>query len=580
MTAKKYKIDLHVLGVFFFAFLFIMVCYVGLPIDFNADYVRTHVRGLTFLSTEELVRNILNPTTPAWFYPEDGRMEYLRPLQVLIFNFIHYLFPFNMVPFQILAGIGNGLLGVFFYLFIFYWTRKPILGWLAVIFYCSFPTNYFIMSSVSPIDFQFFISAMSALALVIFALLTMGQFKKRLSFVAAILLSIILIWLGIKLKSTEKILPFVCLTFFLRRSPFILKRIGRFRFSVIFITMLATMILVVPLKSFEAWTEQDSLMKDNTSTITVTPTTKKDKQTFSFQWRNLVQRTFYVTGGEFPFTTPYRNKTPRSFTENWGMFLSWPFWISIVLTPLTLLRMKSTEDGVNPLRTEPFRHFYFLFLTWFCATIAGFANGADLTEIRLLNFAYVPAVFLFFVSVAFLFDQLIDNEKIKKLTMAILIVAVIMTSSNNYALLLELIGHFGGMQDNIVKAETETYRSFFKEEPKGVALYDHHQELEDRVVFVDWYVHSENWRDQIDEKLKNEGIVYFYTRTPDSERLRALEKLGYHVALWKRFDFLNSNPFIFRMFRVTALLNQAIRKKVRGNEMLVYLVTSPSQAGS
>ena len=200
---------------------------------------------------------------------------------------------------------------------------------------------------------------------------------------------IVIIWIVIKLKSSEKILPFVCLGFLFLRARFIFARIGTARFGVLIAGILATMLLVVPLKSFESWIDDNQSVTGLTTPPTET-TSKKDARALSFHWKNDLQRTFFVTGGDFPFNTLVRDKTPLSCTENLGFFLAWPFWIGLMSTPFLLTRQRQNES---------YAHFFWLITTWFAVIIAGFSSSADIFDPRFLNFAYPPGVLLLYLMI-------------------------------------------------------------------------------------------------------------------------------------------------------------------------------------
>ncbi len=562
------KLILNLIGVFLFASAFILFCYLGLPVDFNADYLQTHIRAAS-IGNGEILKYIINPLTPVWFYPEDGRMEYVRPLQVLLFNIVHRQFPYSVVPFHYLAAIGLGLLAVVFFILIYLGTESFLFGWLGVLLYTSFPSNYFIMSSVCPIDFQFYLSIITISSLGIFSFLTSGIWKRKIQFVFGILLWFVLIWMAIKLKSTEKIIPFICFAFLSLRLPYILKSIGKIKVAVLILVLFSSLILVIPVKSFKGFANNPYF--GSSAKAAAQPSTKKDKVTFSFQWKNMLERTFYVPGGEFPFTHPIRHKTPKSFTENYGFFLGWLFWLSFLTAPIVLYFSK--KKSFAPANVETFEHFYWMLLTWFGITIAGFANGIDLSEIRLLNFAYVPSILLFFISIGIVENWLLQNSLQKKCFRFILIVLVAFTVMSNYGLLVKLIGHFGGMQDTLVRVEKDMFKSFFKKNPEGAKLYERHLELENRAVFVDWYEYENNWYEQAQEKLNREKVLYFLSRNENPERLQKFRDAGYEVKLFNRYSFFKSKPPIFKVLRKTTELKELLRGRPMTQEILVYLIT-------
>ena len=560
------KLQLNLLAVFLFSAAVILLFYLGLPVDFNADYLQTHIRA-TSISNSKLLNYIVNPIGPVWFYPEDGRMEYVRPLQVLLFNLVHHRFPFTVVPFHYLAAIGMGLLSVVFFLLIYYYTQSFLLGWLAVLLYSSFPSNYFIMSSVCPIDFQFYLSMVTISTFLIFGFLTSGWAKTKMNFTVGILTWFFLVWIAIKLKSTEKIIPFICFSFLILRLKFTLRKIGKTKVAILALVLFCSLILVVPIRSFKIWSHNPYFGTEEKKIAQ--PVTKKDKVTFSFQWKNMVERTFFVPGGEFPFLSPVRHKTPRSFSENYGFFMAWIFWASILIVPFILMRSNKRNSFYN---TELFKHFYWLLLTWFGVTIAGFANGIDLSEIRLLNFAYVPSILLLFISIGII-ENYFFPENLKKMFRVMLTILVAYTVLSNFSLLTKLVGHFGGMQDTLVRVENDMFQSFFKKSPEGAELYEKHQELESRAVFVDWYDHEDDWFRHTERKIEQEHVLYFLSRNQEPERLQKFRDAGYQVKLFNTYSFFDSKPLIFRFLYQAAKRKEKLRGRPMKQEIVVYVIT-------
>jgi len=192
---------LNTIAVFFVGFLFIFSLYAGLPIDFNADHITINVRGADTMSYSELISLILNPLTPAWFYPPNGLMEYLRPLEFLGIKLLFHVSNYSLTPFHLTAAITNGILMVIFLLIIFYVTRSLFWSWLGVLLYLSFPSNLFLMLSTFSVDFQYSVSILSTVALILFGLATLRPMKKS-TFFLSLMGWIITVWFAIKLKSS------------------------------------------------------------------------------------------------------------------------------------------------------------------------------------------------------------------------------------------------------------------------------------------------------------------------------------------------------------------------------------------
>lgn len=564
------KLVWHTAGCFLFGFLFIYSSWVGLPTDFNADHLTINLRGTHALSYGELIQLTLDPRTPAWFYPANRLMEYLRPLQFLGMKIIFELFNSSLVPFHVLAALGSGLLSAVFFALIFYWTRSVLFGWLAVILYASFPSNYFMLTSTFSGDFQYFISVLSLISLLIFCRLALGNIKKGARTILAVILWIATIWLAIKLKSSEKILPFVCLAFLIWQFRQIRIRIGMRGIVILTSLIVGLMVLVVPASSIAKWTGCTAFEKGVPSTqvaVSTQTTTldSKDKTTFNFHWKNMLERTFYVPGGDFPFTSLRRHEWPRSFTENYGFFLGWIFWVSLLLLPISLARVKTYESIGD----------FWMILIWFGATIAGFANGLTVYDTRFLNFAYVPSVLLLFLMIFFWQRAFFQSGKSQAIFRTLIVAAVLYTAITNFTFYSKLLMHFGGMQDTQVRAETDIFREVFGRNPGPWELYQKHHEIESRFLVIGWYDLPADWTNQVKDKLQKEKTIYFYSDSSESERLKALQAAGYEPNLWKRYDFLDAKPGMFRIAKAISRFKKIIRGKAKKHEILVYRISLP-----
>lgn len=554
--SMKRKLAKHLIGCFFFGFLFIFSYWVGLPTDFNADHLTINLRGAEASSYLDLIQRVLDPRTPAWFYPTDRHMEFLRPLQFLGMKLCLDLFQSSLVPAHLVAAVGSGLLSVAFFVLIFHWTQSLLFAWLGVLLYASFPSNYNMLTSTFSFDFQYFISCLSLTALLTFSRLTFGHFKKGFAFAGAVLLWVASIWLAIKLKSSEKILPIICLAFLLWRLPFLRNHLKGWRLAVLVLALLGMSILIVPLSPPSAVSPDQS-----------EPAVSKDKITFSFHWKNMLARTFYVPGGEFPFFTLWRHELPRSFTENYGFFLGWFFWMSLIMTPILLTRRRCDEAK---------EHDFWMILIWFLATIGGFGNGLSVYDTRFLNFAYVPSVLLLFLMAHFFLRRWTPGGIQKRFFQVVLAAAVLYTALPNFGKYTKLSLHGGGMQHSLVQTETDIFKVAYGREPQGWELYQRHHDLETERIAVDWYELPPDWRRGLDAKLDLSGTVYFFARFADSPRLQELKEAGYAVELWKSYDFVDAKPAIFRIAKVIRGLKKAIRGRAKKYEILVYRIEAPT----
>lgn len=556
-TQMTKNIILHAVLVFIFAFLFIVVYYLGLPVDFSYDYLDVSLRTVGTVSFQDLIKFTLNPFSAGWFYPPDRHIEYLRPLQILLFQLFHLWMPASLVPFHVAAAIGHGLLALMIFFIIYHWTSSLVDGWLAVLLHASFPSNFFIMGSIASLDFQYYVSILTISALILFFSLTIGKFRSTFSFLTAFVAWFVILWIDIKLKSSEKIIPFVCFGILLVRFRFILTRISFHRLCTLAVGVMATaIILVVPQESVESWFHRmnfSSVKQTEQQIKTISP---KDKRTLSFSIKNAVGRTFYIKSSEYP-------ETPRSFTENLGVPLGVYFWISVLLMPIVLRRQKNHDL---------FKHFLWCITIWFSSIIAGFSSGSNLLDLRFLNFAYVPAVFLLFLTASAFKETLGSFARANAFFQWFFGLLVMYSIFNNFILLEVNLRHFGGMQSALIRAENDVFFDFYKRHPKGAELYQKHRELETKVVFIDWYDRQGNWFEDACYQLKNEGVLYFYTSHFDPEKLERFRKAGYKVELWNRYDLLDAKPLAFKWLQLKTFLKNKLRKKPKKLEFYIFRI--------
>ena len=569
---------LNTIAVFFVGFLFIFSLYAGLPIDFNADHITINVRGADTMSYSELISLILNPLTPAWFYPPNGLMEYLRPLEFLGIKLLFHVSNYSLTPFHLTAAITNGILMVIFLLIIFYVTRSLFWSWLGVLLYLSFPSNLFLMLSTFSVDFQYSVSILSTVALILFGLATLRPMKKS-TFFLSLMGWIITVWFAIKLKSSEKILPLIFLAFITLKFRSILKDIGRTRLIVVLVLCFGMIVLVVPFRPFHQWLKKNIVIESTSqdSTKIIQPTNQKDAQTFSFRWENLFYRTFCVPKEECSLMTLKRDKLPRSFSANYGFFLAWFFWIGLIASPIMWSYIKKNQNLIPAEKLDEYGHFFSLWLVWFGATIAGFANGLNVYDTRFLNIAYVPSIPILFAIIAmteYAFFSASSNKKNGKkiLYRGLFLLILIYSLGSNYTILAKMVGNFGGAQDAVVRAERDIFRDFFQQTPNRLTLYERHHELENRAIIVDWYDLPDNWFEQAEEKLRRENQIYLYSRTHDPEKLTQFKEKGYEVFLWKRYNYLDAKPLVFKIFKAIAHFKNMLRKPKKENVILIYKI--------
>jgi hypothetical protein len=538
---------------------FLAVCYLGLPIDFNADYTRFSLHTLQSITIKELLLLVANPLTPGWFYPPHGFIEYLRPIQTLLFHICYNIRPHSLVPFQWAAVVGYGFLSLTIFLIVFKYSRNILYAWLAVILNASFPSNYFIMHTIVPFNFQFYGSLLSLISLVTFHALSSYRLKFPVIQTLVVFIFIVSVWLNTKLHSTEKIIPFVCFAALFWRARYIVSVIGIKKYFFLLFVVLSLFVLVVPFRPFKSFVPEKRM--DDLSRVSTQNVTQKDRRTFSFSFKNGYQRTFHGPGGKFALSTIHRRDMPKSFTENLGFFVGWFFWLLILLLPALLLRQSRASDE----RIQRTHHFLWIVLIWFSGIIIGFASGSSLTDLRFIYYAYIPALFLFFITVSFFRHRAIP---------IMITASVLYSCCVNGVILTKTIGHFGGMQDVLVKAEKDVFTSFYGRAPESGEIYKKHEELEGRAVIVDWYELPSHWFRQLNEKISREGKAYFYTREHPSKKLDKIKASELKMKLIGTYELLDAKPAIFRFLKILSTVKNKYRKiPKKSRAVRVYEIT-------
>ncbi|MFH0983984.1 MAG: hypothetical protein V1882_00455 [Candidatus Omnitrophota bacterium] len=555
--------------VFLLAFAFIAIYWVGLPTDFNADHLTINLRGATVSTYTDLLLRVADPRTPAWFYPPAGLMEYLRPLQFLWMKvYIDHFGP-SLIPFHLTAAVGYGLFCLCIFVLISHWTKRQLYGWLAVALYLSFPSNFYTLTSTFSGDFQQFLSVLCIATLLCFCRMTSTKMTRG-AFLLHGLAWFLGVWLAIKLKSSEKILPFVCAAFLMWRFPVILSRTSWKRIAVVLGMLAASLIFVIPVKSLipKEAIQASPYVSQKQEDLNV-----KDKTSLGFSVKNMIERTFYVPGGHFPFTKPFSKKEPRSFTENYKGILGAFFWLSILLTPFLMFRFEKINTPGNAPGLFP--QVYWMMLIWFAATVAGFASGSSVGDVRFLNFAYVPSLFILFFSARLWEERFFSGKAESQIFRALLAIVIAITLFLNFLSYTKLAAHFGGMQDAVVRIGNDIHKATLGTEPKGWDLYRKHQELETRFVIIDWYELPPEWLSTAKDKLSREGVLYFMTRSASAARLQELQNAGMAPTLWKEYDLVDAKPLIFRWFR----LLQNLTGRAKNQKIFVYRIETSAAAG-
>jgi len=383
---------LHYLAVFLAGFLFILVFYWRLPYDFTADYVNA-LKTLESYNFSQLVGMTLNPLTPAWFFTDN--MIDLRPLTFLYLKFFETVFGIGTSPVGLFEAFNCGLVSLLVFYLILQSGLNRIYGWLGVFLYLTFPSN--VRGMLAFPHFEYFNTALRFTPVFLFGFLTLAKTRSRMKYLLTLLAIYILTVLAIKLRSSEKILPPLFLSFLILRAGPIRANVGKARYWGVFSVCVLLMLSVVP---FSVQKDHNSPCEAGSQQEKACGAIQKEGRIKSFHLSNLYSTLIQHPGNPSPFLTVWRKSPPRNLMESYGFFSGWLFWIFLISAIFLLpgLRRRGPPRGDEPARF--LTHFFWLFLLW-----SGFISltyGSDFTaaQLRYLNFLLLPSVLVFFFSLA------------------------------------------------------------------------------------------------------------------------------------------------------------------------------------
>ncbi len=364
-----------------------MIFYAGLPLDFTADYVNA-LKDLRTVGFKELILQTLNPLTPAWFFSEN--MLALRPLTFLYLKSFETVFGVTTFPIGVGEAVSCGLICSLLYYVIRRCGLPAIYGILSIALYLTFPSNP--RGFLAFPQFEYFNTLLRFLPVLLFGSLTLGAARSRFKFIGSLVLVYVLVLLAIKLRSSEKILPPLFLAFLTLGSVPLRRGLGWKRYGSIFLVTALLFFSVVPLAP-----TVPSAKTDSCGSVTAAAGTsasgpecgaeRKEGRIKSFRVENLVSSLFSMA-------PPSRDRLPRNFMETYGIVLGPFFWIFLFLGAWTLLRSKDEDRAL--------RHFFYLFLLWFGLVSLSFGSSFTASQIRYLNFTFLPSVVLLFLSATIL----------------------------------------------------------------------------------------------------------------------------------------------------------------------------------
>lgn len=394
-------------AVFVTGCFFTIFFYLGLPFGFSADYVEFINTSAQF-NFKQLILMTLEPYTPGWFFMDGLGMAHLRPVQYLIFKFYYVVFGAGPLPYQIGEAVACGFLCALMFALILKITRSALYGWLGILLYLSFPTNFFAINLfLTPV---YFLSLLTLLIFVIFGNLTFHGGRSWRGFILGALALYFLVLMAIKLKSAEKTIPPILITFLLLRSGQILRAIGKGKYALLFGVSIVMMLLVVPVSYFGPG---KSLSSDGAETpigeekIRLEGSARKESMIRKFNLTNVYGRVVQDEEGEFPFTTLFRKTAPKSLSEAFGFFMNWIFWL---LLPLMLFVVPWSDKTARGNKSLESAHYFWLLLLWSGFIVMGFGGKFASTHLAYLNYLFLPAVPFFFIMLSFFERRFLKYE--------------------------------------------------------------------------------------------------------------------------------------------------------------------------
>ena len=198
--------------VFAIGFLFSFLLLQNLPFTFGDDLDIIETGNQT--SWLFLLKQTFNPTTPVWFALRgDINRTSTRVFQTLLFKFLHQFFGLNPNAFWTLQALGFAGVGTLVFFLLFRSTQNKALSISGAFFFFLLPPVYKSISWMSDPELvaEFFMMA----AFYIFLLLYPSKRNDSPFVLSRLILLIGTTWLGMKVKETARIAPFVILTFLL-----------------------------------------------------------------------------------------------------------------------------------------------------------------------------------------------------------------------------------------------------------------------------------------------------------------------------------------------------------------------------
>lgn len=190
---------------FAFAFFFQQ----GLPFTFGDDLNFTYEASR--ISWATILRGVFNPFTPGWYVHGVEAILTNRVFQTAIYKLIHQLAGLNPVVFRVFKAAMLAATGTLIFRFVLYLTQSRAVGFASAIFFFTLPPVF--RSTVWIADPEILVQFSILVSLFLFLEVYEGKYGNGRLAVLVALSAFLSAWLGMKIKETARIVPFLLLAF-------------------------------------------------------------------------------------------------------------------------------------------------------------------------------------------------------------------------------------------------------------------------------------------------------------------------------------------------------------------------------
>jgi len=252
-TSEPYKLRPSFLlasFVLLVGFLFGMFLLQNLPFTFGDDLNNIHFAKHTSWSV--LLREVVNPFTPAWYVHGGKSLLATRSFEILLFKGLVGMFGYLPNAFWSLKAIGYAGSGAAICLLLSLFTRNLWIGFAGSIFFFVYPPVYETVSWIS--DSEILAEFCVLVTFFTYMYLYIDQKKRSLTQILPLIVIMISIsWLGMKLRETARMVPFILAAFLIiHQNTKIISWIRESKKNVVLaITPLFLFLPVIPWRKIE-----------------------------------------------------------------------------------------------------------------------------------------------------------------------------------------------------------------------------------------------------------------------------------------------------------------------------------------